>query len=102
MIRIIDAIMAINSTAKVVVRGTDIDACEIEWHNGTTEITKENIKAKIAELEIEYNNNQYQRDREVAYPSIADQLDMQYHDKKDGTTTWEDAIAKVKTDNPKE
>jgi len=26
---------------------------------------------------------------------------MQYHDEINGTTTWKDAIAKVKTDNPK-
>jgi hypothetical protein len=29
-------------------------------------------------------------------------MDMQYHDQLDGTTTWKDAIAKVKSDNPKE
>ena len=39
--------------------------------------------------------------RVAAYPSIGDQLDMQYHDSVDGTTTWAAAIAKVKTDNPK-
>jgi hypothetical protein len=27
---------------------------------------------------------------------------MQYHDQLDGTTTWKDAIAKVKSDNPKD
>jgi hypothetical protein len=37
---------------------------------------------------------QYRRD---AYPSIGDQLDMQYHDGVNGTTTWADAIAAVKT-----
>ena len=26
---------------------------------------------------------------------------MQYHDQLDGTTTWKDAVAKVKADNPK-
>ena len=36
--------------------------------------------------------------RSYAYPSIQDQLDMQYWDKKNGTTTWVDAIAKVKSD----
>jgi len=41
----------------------------------------------------------YKTDR--TYPSIGDQLDMQYWDKKNGTTTWVDAIAKVKSDNPK-
>ena len=38
---------------------------------------------------------------ERVYPSIGDQLDMMYHDQLDGTTTWKDAIAKVKADNPK-
>jgi len=37
---------------------------------------------------------QYRRD---AYPSIGDQLDMQYHDLVDSTTTWADAIAAVKS-----
>jgi len=41
----------------------------------------------------------YKTDRQ--YPSIGDQLDMQYWDKKNGTTTWVDAIAKIKSDNPK-
>ena len=38
----------------------------------------------------------------MAYPSIQDQLDMQYWDKVNSTTNWQDAIAKVKSDNPKE
>jgi len=48
------------------------------------------------------NPDQYKIDREVAYPSIQEQLDMQYWDNVNGTTTWKDAIAKVKSDNPKE
>ncbi len=44
----------------------------------------------------------YKEKRATDYPSIGDQLDMQYHDQLDGTTTWKDAIAKVKSDNPKE
>ena len=46
--------------------------------------------------------DQYKIDRETAYPSIQEQLDMQYHDTVNGTTTWKDAIAKVKSDNPKD
>ena len=49
----------------------------------------------------EWNATQYKRDRALAYPSIQEQLDMQYHDAVDGTTTWKDSIAKVKADNPK-
>jgi hypothetical protein len=40
------------------------------------------------------NYAQYRRD---AYPSIGDQLDMQYKDAVNGTTTWKDAIAAIKT-----
>ncbi len=39
--------------------------------------------------------------RRNAYPSIGDQLDMQYWDKVNGTSTWQDAVAQVKLDNPK-
>ena len=42
---------------------------------------------------------QYKIDR--AYPSIQEQLDMQYWDSVNGTNTWKDAIATVKTENPK-
>jgi len=52
-------------------------------------------------LQSSYDANAYQRSRAVAYPSIQDQLDMQYHDTVDGTTTWKDALATVKSDNPK-
>jgi len=59
------------------------------------------IEAKLTELQTDYNNKQYQRDRSVAYASIQDQLDMQYWDSVNGTTTWKDHIAQVKADNPK-
>ena len=39
--------------------------------------------------------------RASEYPSWQEQLDMQYKDLLNGTTTWKDAVAKVKSDNPK-
>ena len=75
----------------------------IEWHDtNQTQPTESEIQAEITRLQAEYDANQYQRDRATAYPSIQEQLDMQYWDKVNGTTTWQDAIAKVKTDIPKE
>ena len=59
------------------------------------------ITAKIKELKDAWDAIQYQRDRAKTYPSIQDQLDMQYHDTVNGTTTWKDAITKVKSDVPK-
>ena len=63
--------------------------------------TDSEIASEVTRLQTEYDNKKYQRDRAIAYPSIQDQLDMQYWDKKNGTTTWVDAVAKVKSDNPK-
>ena len=102
MANILGAILKINPKAEVTVDGDDINTCEITWNNGTTPIPKADIEAKMTELQAEYDANQYQRDRAIAYPSIQDQLDMQYWDKVNGTTNWEDAIAKVKSDNPKD
>ena len=47
------AILEINPNAKFAVRGTDINTCEIEWHNGTTPISKEDIQAMIPVVEQE-------------------------------------------------
>ena len=99
---IIKAILKINPNAEVTVRGNDINTCEIEWHNGTTPISKADIEVKMVELQAEYDANQYQRDRATAYPSIQEQLDMQYWDKVNGTNTWQDAINAVKNKYPKE
>ena len=98
--KIIKAILKINPTAEVSVSGNDINT--IVWENGTTPISKADIEAKIIEVQAEYEAKQYQRDRAKEYPSIQEQLDMQYWDNVNGTTTWKDAIAKVKSDNPKE
>jgi len=102
---IIKAIKKINSNAVVTVRGNDINTCEIEWHNGTTPISKADIEAKIAELQTEYDAKQYQRDRAFAYPELKEQLDLLYKDmaadKGDKTGEWFKAVKKVKDDNPK-
>ena len=82
---------------EVSVSGGDINT--IEYHNGTTPISKADIEAKVVELQADYDAKQYQRDR--IYPTIQEQLDMQYWDGINNTTTWKDAITKIKTDNPK-
>lgn len=69
-----------------------------DWKNFTRIVLDEDaITTEVSRLQ----NLDYKKDRAVAYPSIQDQLDMQYHDAVNGTTTWKDAVAKVKTDNPK-
>ncbi len=91
------AILLINPNAKFSVNADDLD--QITWLNGTTPIPVADIEAKMVEVQADYDAKQYQRDR--VYPSIQEQLDMQYWDKVNGTTTWKDAVAKVKSDNPK-
>ena len=95
--KIAKAIKEINPNAQFNYQDENIDS--IEWHNGTTPISKADIEAKMVEVQADYDAKQYQRDR--VYPSIGDQLDMQYKDLLNGTTTWKDAVAKVKSDNPK-
>ena len=63
--------------------------------------TEAQINSKITELETAWNNQEYTRKRIKNYPSIGDQLDMQYWDSVNSTTTWKDAIAAVKSANPK-
>ena len=75
---------------------------KIEFVEGFTTLpTEEAVQAKLTELQSEYDAKQYQRDRADAYPSIQEQLDMQYWDAVNGTKKWQEAVAKVKTDNPK-
>jgi hypothetical protein len=99
MTDIIKAILAINPNAEVSVNAEDIN--QITWLNGTTPIPANEILAKQQELIAEYNSKQYQRDRAVDYPSLADQLDMQYWDKINGTNKWQQAINAVKNKYPK-
>jgi len=73
-------------------------------HLGThTQEQKEVIAAEwnTAHEELEAERNHYTTKRKAEYPSWQDQLDMQYHDLVDDTTTWEDAIQAVKDAHPK-
>ena len=96
---IIEAILKINPNAEVSINGDDIN--QITWHEGTTPIPVADIEAKMAELQTEYDNKQYQRDRAKAYPSLEEQMDMQYWDKVNGTNNWETKIAEIKAQFPK-
>jgi len=94
-----DAIVSLRPNAKIKVSGIGDDAVVTWIEDISNKPTDEEIQTELTRLQAEYDANQYQRDR--VYPSIQDQLDMQYRDKVNGTTTWQDAIAKVKADTPK-
>ena len=71
----------------------------IHYHDGQTPPSESEIDAELKRLQDDYDAKQYQRDRQ--YPELGEQLDMQYWDQVNSTTTWKDAIAKVKADHPK-
>ena len=96
---ILEAIKKINPNAEFTINADDIN--QITWLNGTTPIPKADIEAKMVEVQAEYDANQYQRDRAKEYPSIQEQLDMQYWDSVNGTNTWQDKINEIKTKYPK-
>ena len=55
----------------------------------------------IKRLEDEWVSQEYARNRKAEYDAL-NQLEMQFDDKEDGTTTWEDAIKAIKTKWPKD
>ena len=71
-------------------------------------VVSEFSDADYAQAKIDLGNSKWDEQqfgyiaaRQAAYASIGDQLDQQYWDAVNGTTTWKDAVAKVKSDNPK-
>jgi hypothetical protein len=73
-------------------------------NNERLELTDDDYAQAITDLansKWDYQQFGYIQARQEAYGSVQDQLDMQYWDSVNGTTTWADHIAQVKSDNPK-
>jgi hypothetical protein len=107
MSNILKAIKKINSNAEMVIRGEDINTCTIEWHNGTPEISKADIEAKMNEMANEPEQSDYAQARKNSYPEIGDQLDMLWHSidqnpaLKSQYFDFYEAIKAVKVKHPK-
>ena len=75
------------------------------WEHSDEVPSEENILKAYEDWVEAEKKIQYQRDREISYPTIQKQLDLLYHDmtagKGDKTGEWYKAVNKVKTDNPK-
>ena len=69
MNKIIEAILAIDPSAQVTVRGNDVE--NIIWHEATN-ITNQQILDKLAEFQAEYDAQAYSRNRQAEYPSLDD------------------------------
>ena len=71
------------------------------WNvSGLAEPTTEQIASYDTAADLEERQNAVRATRKTAYGSIEDQLDMQYKDNINGTTTWKDHVAAVKSANP--
>ena len=93
------AIKEINPDAQFYITGDGEESLDnIQWLEGTTPIAKADIIAKDAEVKA---RDAHKIPREYEYPPKREQLDMMFHDKVDGTTTWQDAIQAIKDANPK-
>ena len=100
--------MAIKTIAQFRTEATsEIESAKplyAQVNNETREFTDAEYDQAIEDLaqsKLDEQDNGYKRARQEAYPSVGDQLDMLYWDKVNDTTTWKDAIADVKSDNPK-
>ena len=74
----------------------------ITWYSDDiAQPSDSDVDAEIVRLQAEYDSQEYARNRATAYASPGDQLDMQYWDSVNDTTTWKDHIASVKAQFPK-
>ena len=72
-----------------------------EWNiSGVAQPTDDQLNAVDSAADLEERQNAVRATRRNAYGDLGSQLDMQYHDSVDGTTTWKDHVAAVKTANP--
>ena len=72
-----------------------------EWNvSGVAQPSSSQLDAVDSAADLEERQNAVRATRRSAYGDWGSQLDMQYHDSKDGTSTWEDHVAAVKTANP--
>ena len=71
------------------------------WNvSGVAQPTDAQLNAVDSAADLEERQNAVRSTRRSAYGDLGSQLDMQYHDNVDGTTTWKDHVASVKTANP--
>jgi hypothetical protein len=72
-----------------------------EWNiSSVAKPTDEQLNAVDSAADLSERQNAVRATRRNAYGDLGSQLDMQYWDNVNGTTTWKDHVAAVKTANP--
>jgi len=92
------AIGSLYPTCKWTIKNEDYETLWWDDENDFPPPTREEVEFEVERLKKEYEINTYQRNREVSYPSIQEQLDTLYHQGYDG---WKESINKVKEEYPK-
>jgi hypothetical protein len=93
------AINSIDESLEFHIIGTELSG--ITWIGNPKNIpSDEEILTKVTELQTEWDAQDYARKRKIEYDAL-NQLEMQYDDEVNGTTTWKDAIVAIKTKYPK-
>ena len=81
--------------------GIPIDGCasdgRIDFRPDATDVQKQQAET----IESNHDPIWYLEQRQKAYPSIPDQLDMIYWDRVNGTSNWKDMITAIKAKYPK-
>ena len=71
------------------------------WNiDGVAQPNDSQLAAVDTAADLEDRQNAVRETRKAAYADIGDQLDMQYKDNANSTTTWKDHVAAVKSANP--
>ena len=93
--------LAILKAYEGIVVSVDDGGGAFDKNGNSITLDQSKVDAARVVLDAEAATVKYKEDRAKQYVTIQEQLDMQYWDSVNGTTTWKDHIAKVKSDNPK-
>ena len=97
MITFADAVQNLSPRAAFITKNNKI----IEWHSiDIPQPTSAEIDAEVVRLQAVYDAQAYARSRKAKY-DLLNQDEMRYDDLINSTTTWQDAIATIKTEFPK-
>ena len=94
-----DRDLAIRNTHPTVVTiNAERDAWDIDGNVVVLDESK--IATELAKLQAEWDSQEYARKRKQEYDQL-NQYEMMFDDKRDGTTTWVDAINAIKAKHQK-
>ncbi|MBT6650166.1 MAG: hypothetical protein HOB54_02225 [Flavobacteriales bacterium] len=80
-----------------IINGTDC----FDDNGNSVVLDDSKVAIELANLEAEYNAQDYARKRAIEYASLEEQADMKYWDSVNGTSTWVDHISAIKAKYPK-